>query len=89
MIIASNDSASIFADGKLKPGIYKIQNVKGHTCLDIRETGELCCRPATVLGTKGLVRWFSPILRPDGLINGHFQWEISPLGPGYSIRRVQ
>ena len=86
MIIASNDSASVFADGKLKPGIYKIQNVKGHTCLDIRETGELCCRPATILGEKGLVGSRSLIARPDGK---HPQWEILPLGPGYSIRRVQ
>jgi len=63
----------IFRDGKLKPGIYKIQNIVGHTHVDIREdTRELCCRPATVLNSEG-----------KGL------WEILPLGPGYTIRRIE
>ena len=65
MIIASNDSASLFVDGKLKPGIYKIRNVKGHTYLDIGESGKLCCRPGTVLETKGLVCSRSLIARSD------------------------
>ena len=40
----------IFKDGKLKPGIYKIQNVVSETYVDVLEhTGELCCRPVTVL----------------------------------------
>lgn len=57
-----NGNASIFADGSLKPGIYKIQNVVGHTYLDIRdESKELCCRPATVLEGKGLVRSYPPL----------------------------
>ena len=43
-------------DGKLKPGIYKIQNVVGQTYAGLREyTRELCCRPATALEGNGLV----------------------------------
>lgn len=57
IIHSANDAASISADGKVKPGIYRIQNIAGHTYLDIREESkELCCRPITVLEGKGLVR---------------------------------
>jgi hypothetical protein len=53
---SKNDSVSIFEDGKLRPGIYKIQNIVGQTYVDIREHNkELCGRPATVLEGKGLV----------------------------------
>jgi len=71
-LASKNDSMSIFTNGKLKPGIYKIQNIVGHTHVDIREdTRELCCRPTTILDSekKGL-------------------WEILPSGPGYTIRRI-
>ena len=47
----------IFEGGKLKPGIYRIQNIVSQTYVDIREhTKELCCRPSTLLEVrKGLV----------------------------------
>jgi len=52
----ADGSETIFKDGKLKPGVYKIQNIVGHTYVDIQEhVRELCCRPATVLEGKGLV----------------------------------
>ena len=52
----TDDSASIFKDGKLKPGIYKIQNIVGQTYVEMCEPArELCCRPAAVLEGKGLV----------------------------------
>jgi len=53
------DSLSIFKDGKVKPGIYKIQNTVAGTFLDYEvHTRELLCRPADDLGgDKGLVRW--------------------------------
>ena len=55
-VTSTSDPASIFKDGKLKPGVYKIQNIVGQTYVDIREhTRELCGRPATVLEGKGLV----------------------------------
>ena len=53
---STSDSASIFHDGKLKPGIYRIQNIVSQTYLDIRnDSKQLCCRPAAVLEGKGLV----------------------------------
>jgi len=55
-LTSTNESGSIFKDGKLKPVIYKIQNIVSQTYVDIREhTRELCGRPATLLEGKGLV----------------------------------
>ena len=56
-LTSANESDSVFRDGKLKPGIYKIQNIVSQTYVDIREqTRELCGRPAAALGGRGLVR---------------------------------
>lgn len=53
---STNNFVSIFKDGKIKPGIYRIRNIVGQTYVDIREHNkELCCRPITVLEGKGLV----------------------------------
>ncbi|KAF9781762.1 hypothetical protein BJ322DRAFT_243167 [Thelephora terrestris] len=50
-----NDAVPIFKAGKLRPGIYKIQNIVSQTYVDMRESPkELCCRPATLLEGKGL-----------------------------------
>jgi len=48
---------SIFKDGKLKPGIYQIQNIEAETYLDIEvHSREMCCRPARDLGEgRGVV----------------------------------
>lgn len=49
---------SIFRDGKLKPGVYKIRNTASHTYVDIQDNQkDLCCRPLSVLGDKGQVIW--------------------------------
>ena len=55
-----SDSLSIFKDGKLKPGTYKIQNICTETFLDIEiHSRGVCCRPARDLGEgRGLVRWY-------------------------------
>ena len=60
MALNSNSSSSILERGKLKPGIYKIQNLYSQTYLDIHEhSREVCCRPAKNLGQgKGLVRLY-------------------------------
>ena len=82
-----NDSFSIFNNGKLKPGVYKIQNLYSQTYVDIHEhSRDLCCRPATTLGEgRGLVRPFQySVLR----VSNNQKWEIKPLGAGYSVRRV-
>ena len=57
---STENTVSIFKDGKLKPGIYKIQNLHAQTYMDIHEhSRDVCCRPATALGEgRGLVRPF-------------------------------
>ena len=63
---STSDSSSIFKDGKLKPGIYKIQNIQSDTYLDIEvHLRELCCRPAKDLGEgRGFVsRYPSLVVR--------------------------
>jgi len=48
---STSDSSSILEGGKLKPGIYKIQNIQCETYLDIEvHTREVCCRAAKSLG---------------------------------------
>ena len=58
------DSQSIFKDGKLKPGTYKIQNIVSETFLDYEvHSRQLCCRPANDLGgDRGLVRWSASLI---------------------------
>jgi len=47
----TRDRLSIFEDGELKPGIYKIQNIYTDTFLDIHvHSREACCRPLKDLG---------------------------------------
>ena len=46
----TTDPTSIFVDGKLKTGAYKVQNLASKTYLEVLEhSDELCCRPGTVL----------------------------------------
>ena len=56
-LTSTAEAISIFKDGKLKPGFYKIQNIVAETFLDCEvHTKEMCCRPANELGEgKGLV----------------------------------
>jgi len=55
---STTDPHRIFENGKLKPGIYRIQNLRSETYLDVlQHSKELCCRPARDIGAKkGLVR---------------------------------
>ena len=57
-LTSTNDPSSIFKDGKLKLGIYKIQNVFTETFLDIDVYSRvMCCRPAEDLGEgRGIIR---------------------------------
>ena len=54
----TNDSLSILQDGKLKPGIYRIQNIYTETYIDIEmHSKHVFCRPANdLVEGKGLVR---------------------------------
>ena len=46
----ANSGSSIFQDGKLKPGIYKIQNIVSKTYVETKDhLRELCGRPSSVL----------------------------------------
>ena len=70
MTFNSTDNPSpIFENGKLKPGIYKIQNIYAETYLDIEvHSRELRCRSANDLREgMGLVRPY-PSLR---LVSDH------------------
>ena len=59
---STSNTTSILEDGKLKPGVYKIQNLHSGKYLDIHEhSNAVCCRPAPDLTDgKGLVR-LSPL----------------------------
>jgi len=47
----TSNYASIFQNGRLKPGIYKIQNIYTDTYLDIEvHSMTMCCHPARDLG---------------------------------------
>ena len=61
---STNDSSSIFKDGQLKPGIYKIQNIQSETYLDIEvHSREMCCRPAKDLGEgRGLISRYNSFM---------------------------
>jgi len=58
----TSDPPSIFEKGRLKPGIYKIQNILSETYADIEvATRAMCCRPARDLEEgRGLVRRYPP-----------------------------
>ena len=63
---SADNSLSIFKDGRLKPGSYKIQNIFAETYLDFEvHSRELCCRRATDLGEgNGIVRRYPlPVIR--------------------------
>ena len=56
-LILTNPPPSIFEDGQLRPGIYKIQNIYTETFLDIEvHSRDVCCRPPESLGEgRGIV----------------------------------
>jgi len=52
-VSSPNAPMSIFEGRKLKPGVYKVQNFRCQTYLDILEgSNDLCCRPATALSPQ-------------------------------------
>ena len=81
-------ASSIFKDGKLKPGVYKIQNLCSGTYLDIhRHSREVCCRPARDLEDgRGLVSLYLPSVPVR--VSDDQKWEIKSFGAGYTIRMV-
>lgn len=83
----TSGSSSIFEDGKLKPGTYKIQNLFSETYLDIHQhSKQVCCRPAKVLEEgRGLVSLCLPFAVHE---SDNWKWEIKSLGAGYAVQRV-
>jgi len=78
---SANNAHSLFQGEKLKTGIYKIQNIRSDTYLDIHQhSNEVCCRPAreldegrglweiTNLGVGYAVRMIEPG-KPDRFCN--------------------
>lgn len=84
---STSGSSSIFNNGKLNPGIYKIQSIFTQTYLDIEvHSRDVCCRPAKDLEEgRGLVRQclLSAVHASDDQ-----QWEIKQFGRGYTVQRV-
>ena len=63
---SAGSSSSIFEGGRLKPGIYKIQNLSTEGHVDIHEQSkEVCCRPTKdIKEGGGLVRLYPlPVAR--------------------------
>ena len=84
---STSDSSSIFEDGRLKAGIYKIQNIYTETFLDIELFSRgVCCRPAKDLGEgRGLVSQHR--LMVDHASDRQ-KWEIKSLGDGHTVQVV-
>jgi len=75
---------SIFGDGKLKPGVYKIQNVHTENYLDIHlNSMEVCCRPAKDL-EDGRGLW-----KIERLGGGYAVWRFGPGGPSQFCNPMQ
>lgn len=83
----TTNSPPNFRDGRLQPGIYKLQNIYTETYLDIEvHSREVVCRPIKDLGEgRGLVRGSltSAVHESD-----NYKWEIKPFGVGYTVQRV-
>ena len=82
---STNDSFSIFQDGKLKPGVYRIQNVESETYLDFHlRSMELCCRPPKDLEReRGFVCVFTSAIRSSD------SWEVGNQEPWGGIRDME
>ena len=78
---STSDLFSLFRDGKLKTGIYKIQNIRSDTYLDIHQhSNEVCCRPARELDEgRGLVRPYLPCAQFTYLMVGSGKSQTSAL----------
>ena len=83
----TRNTSSILQGGKLKAGIYKIQNVFTETWVDIEvHSRGVCCRPA------GNLEEGNDLVRPHPqfgvYVSDNHKWEIQHLGAGYFVKRV-
>ena len=74
-------------DGKLKGGVYRIQNIYTESFLDTEiHSKSVCCRPAKdLVEERGLVRWD---ILPAVHASDRQKWEIKSLGAGYTVQVV-
>jgi hypothetical protein len=87
------DLMSMFVNGTLKPGKYKVQNLTGQTYLEILEDSrELCCRPGTVLSPQDALVCDSPKHLPNPQELQTYvmisQWDFQVSGSGYKIKKA-
>ncbi|KAF9648164.1 hypothetical protein BDM02DRAFT_2342586 [Thelephora ganbajun] len=79
-------SSSIFTNGKLKPGIYTIQNIYTETYLDIEiYSRRVVCRPAQNIGEgRGLVQASGLDIRYRGFYWGteKVAWDLASANKG-------
>ena len=84
---STGNTTPILQNGRLRPGIYKIQNIHTETFLDIHQhSKEVCCRPARDLEDGGgLVRPSPPstVRMPD-----YYKWEVNSLGAGHTVQKA-
>ena len=82
----TSDTAPILQNGRLMPGIYKIQNLHSKTFLDIhKHSKKLCCRPALDLEDGGLVRLPLP---STARTSDYYKWEIKSFGGGHTVQKA-
>jgi len=91
LVPTPDDPMSIFKDGSLKPGVYKVQNLGCQTYLEVQEHSRgLCCRPATVLSPEDalVISSHHALVLECLIFLNASQWEFQPLGSGYKIKKV-
>ena len=79
-------SHSILENGKLKPGIYKIQNIQSGSYLDVEVyTRAVCGRPIRDLEEgRGFVCQYPSW----SFVSDDQKWEIKRFGAGYTVQLV-
>ena len=83
---STGDFTSMFQDGKLTRGIYKIQNVGSNYYVDTSVYSKNVCTRLALEDGAGLVCLYLPSAAHEPDIQ---KWEIKPLGAGYTMRKVR
>ena len=82
---STGDFTSMLKDGKLKPGIYKIQYLGSNSYLDTNlHSKQVCTRP-TLSDGRGLVCLYLLSAAHESDI---YKRKIKPISAGYTVWRV-
>ena len=91
-LTSTDESDSVFRDKKLRPGVYKIQNIVGQTYVNIRgRTIEFCGQPATTVEGKEPVRSRPCLAHRRNSDHPRASVKYSPMSPdirGYLCHRI-